>query len=124
MGKHRHGKPPSHTSCYTNFLIILLIIVAASMAETFRLSAPYFFPNVNAVIKPYAPSDFSALTLLVGWQKGHPACKNTEWWGVGMVICLERGADLHLAQLMPLPLTVSCFSKIPIVYLSVTGSPR
>ena len=29
-----------------------------------------------------------------------------------MVICLERGADLHIAQLMPLPLTVSCFSKI------------
>jgi len=29
-----------------------------------------------------------------------------------MVICLERGADLHVAQLMPLPLTVSCFSKI------------
>ena len=37
--------------------------------------------------------------------------KNTEWWGTGMVICLERGADLHMAQLMPLPLTVSCFSK-------------
>ena len=35
-------------------------------------------------------SAFSALTLLVGWQEGHPACKN-EWWGVGMVICLERG---------------------------------
>ena len=31
-----------------------------------------------------------------------------------MVICLERGADLHLAQLMPLPLTVSCSSKIQI----------
>ena len=29
-----------------------------------------------------------------------------------MVICLERGADLHMVQLMPLPLTVSCFSKI------------
>ena len=29
-----------------------------------------------------------------------------------MVICLERGADLHMAQLMPLPLTISCFSKI------------
>jgi len=27
----------------------------------------------------------------------------------GMVICLERGADLHMTQLMPLPLTVSCF---------------
>ena len=31
-----------------------------------------------------------------------------------MVICLERGADLYVAQLMPLPLSVSCFSKIPI----------
>ena len=31
-----------------------------------------------------------------------------------MVICLERGADLHMARLMPLPLTVSCFSKIEI----------
>jgi len=31
-----------------------------------------------------------------------------------MVICLERGADLHMAQLMPLPLTVSCFSKTQI----------
>jgi len=35
-----------------------------------------------------------------------------EWWGAGVVICLERGADLHMAQLMPLPLTFSCFSKI------------
>ena len=31
-----------------------------------------------------------------------------------MDICLERDADLHMAQLMPLPLTVSCFSKIQI----------
>jgi len=31
-----------------------------------------------------------------------------------MVICLERGADLHMSQLMPLPLTVSCLSKIQI----------
>ena len=29
-----------------------------------------------------------------------------------MVICLERGADLHMTQLMPLPLTISCFSII------------
>ena len=33
-----------------------------------------------------------------------------------MVICLVRGADLHMAQLMPLPLTVSCFSKIQISF--------
>jgi len=53
--------------------------------------------------------------LLVGWQEGHPAptCK-TEWWGVGMIICLERGANLHMAQLMPLPLTLCCFCKIQI----------
>jgi len=54
------------------------------------------------------------LTLLVGRQEGHPACKKTEWWGVVVVICLERDADLHMAQLIPLPLTVSCFSKIQI----------
>jgi len=60
---------------------------------------------------------FSALTLLVGRQEGYLACKNCnmdEWWGAGVVVCLERDADLHMAQLMPLPLTVSCFSKIQI----------
>ena len=44
-----------------------------------------------------------------------------------MVICLERGADLHTAQLMPLPLTVSCFSKIHIGFIFLVpahpGSP-
>jgi len=59
---------------------------------------------------------YSALTLLVGRQEGHPACKKTEWWGAGVVFCLERGADLHMAQLMQLPLTVSCFSKIRISF--------
>ena len=38
----------------------------------------------------------------------------TEWWVDGVVICRQRGADMHMAQLMPLPLTVSCFSKIQI----------
>jgi len=57
---------------------------------------------------------FSALTLLVGRQEGHPACKKTERWGAGVVICMKRDADLYMAQLMPLPLTVSCFSKIQI----------
>jgi len=45
-----------------------------------------------------------------------------------MVICLEQGADLHMAQLMPLPLTVSCFSKIQIGFTFLVpadpGSPR
>jgi len=57
---------------------------------------------------------FSALTLLVGRQEGQAACKKTDWWGTGVVICLERGPYLHIAQLMLLPLTVCCFSKIQI----------
>ena len=41
-----------------------------------------------------------------------------------MVICLERGADLHMAQLMPLPLTVSCFSKIQIGVTFLVAADR
>jgi len=45
-----------------------------------------------------------------------------------MVICLERGADVHTAQLMPLPITVSCFSKIQIGFTFLVpahlSSPR
>jgi len=37
-----------------------------------------------------------------------------EWQCAGIIICLELGADLHVAQMMPVPLTVSCFSKIQI----------
>jgi len=44
-----------------------------------------------------------------------------------VVICLERGADLHMVQPMPLPLTVSCFTKIQIGFtflvLAHPGSP-
>ena len=44
-----------------------------------------------------------------------------------MVVCLEQGAALHMAQLMPLPLTVSCFSKIQIGFTFLVpahpGSP-
>jgi len=45
-----------------------------------------------------------------------------------VVICLERGADLHTAQLMPMTLTVSCFSEIRIGLASLVpahlGGPR
>jgi len=44
-----------------------------------------------------------------------------------MVICLGQSADLHMAQLMPLPLTVSCFNKIQIGFTFLVpahpGSP-
>ena len=64
--------------------------------------------------------------LWLGGRKGIRLVK-TEWWGAGMVICLERRAVLHMAQLMPLPPTVSCFSKIQIGFtflvLACPGSP-
>jgi len=86
------------------------------------------FIVINLLQLYWRISDFSALTLLVGRQEGHPACKKTEWWGAGVVICLERGADLRVAQMMPRPLTVSCFSKIQIgvtfLVLADMGSPR
>ena len=49
---------------------------------------------------------------LGGWKGIRPV--KTDWWGAGVVVCLEQGAHLHMAQLMPLPLTGSCFSKIQI----------
>ena len=46
---------------------------------------------------------------------------------ITVILCLERGADLHMAQLMPLPLTVSCFTKIQIGFAFLVpahpGSP-
>jgi len=44
-----------------------------------------------------------------------------------VVICLEQGADLHMVRLIPLPLTVSCSSKIQIGFTFLVpahpGSP-
>jgi len=75
-------------------------------------------------MSPYA---FSALTLLVGWQEGHLACRKLEWWCTGMVMFLERDADLHMAQLMPLPLTVSAVKSrfvLPFWYRLTWVVPR
>ena len=54
--------------------------------------------------------------------------RELECSSAGVVICLERGADLYMAELMPLPLTVSCFSKIQIGFTFLVpahmGSPE
>jgi len=68
----------------------------------------------NLIIIPTASHSnaFSALTMMVGRQEGHSACKN---WVVRCWHGYLSGARCRLAymaQLMPLPLTVSCFSKI------------
>ena len=85
-----------------------------SKSFTYRMAAKTSWNRYGRKLHHCHRHAFSALTLLVGRQEGHPACKKTEWLGAGVVICLERGADLHMAQLMPLPLTVSCFGKIQI----------
>jgi len=67
--------------------------------------------------------------MLVGRQEGHLACKNLSgevlaWLPVWSKVHLH---DLHKAQLIPLPLTVSCFSKIQIGFTFLVpahlGSP-
>jgi len=65
--------------------------------------------------------------MLVGQQEGHLACKKLSD-GMLAWLCLGQGADLHMAQLMPLPLTISCSSKSRLVlpfwfYLSDASSP-
>ena len=66
--------------------------------------------------------------ICIGLCYKFPTDSNSEQWGAGVVISLERDADLHMAQLMPLPLTVSCFSKIQIGFTFLVpahpGSPR
>jgi len=86
-----------------------------------------FLFNINNLELPFAVclQCFDA----VGWAAGRASgLWKTEWWGADVVVCLERGADLHMAQLMPLPLTVSCFSKIQICFTFLVpahlGSPR
>jgi len=50
----------------------------------------------------------------LGGRKGIRPVK-TELWGADVVMCLGQGADLHMAQLMPLPLTISCSNKSRLV---------
>ena len=104
----------------------------SQVLQKHRFKSMYFslheltYVGVRFVIRPslyVSIIAFSALTLLVGRQEGHPACKILS----GGIICLERGADLHMTQLMPMPLTVSCFSKIQtgftFLVLAHTGCP-
>jgi len=61
------------------------------------------------------------------WLGGRKGIRPVRKLSSGGVICLERDTDLHMAQLMPLPLTVSCFSKIQIGFTVLVpahlGSP-
>ena len=54
------------------------------------------------------------ISLWLGGRKGIWPVK-AEWWEAGMVVCMGQGVHLHMAQLMPLPLTISCSSKSRLV---------
>ena len=88
---------PLTVSCFSKIQVGFTFLVPAHLGS----------PRQRAVKRVYVITVFSALMLLVGWQEGHPACKKTQRLGAGMVICLKRGADLHMAQLMPLPLSLA-----------------
>jgi len=85
------------------------------------------YPVLNSASVSAHNGAFSALTLLVGRQEGHPACKKLSGEVLARLSAWKRGADLHMAQLMPLPHTVSCFSKIQIGFTFLVpahpGSP-
>ena len=96
--------------------------------------------KVTCVISRWSENDCyftsiatSALTLLVGRQEGHLVCKKLNggvlaWLSVWSKVqtCI-RPSWCHMAQLMPLPLTASCFSKIQIGFTFLVpaqpGSP-
>jgi len=113
---HSPPDPALHTHTHTH---------THTRADCFRSCSCFCAFIFSTILSQFMA--FSALMLLVGRQEGHPACKKTEWWGAGVVVCLEWGADLHMAQLMPLPLIVSCFSKIQIGFTFLVpaylGSP-
>ena len=96
-----------------------------NMDETFYVEGSFGWIYIFSILlTAQVPSVLWCCWL--GGRKGIRPVKK-QWWGAGMVICLERGADLHIAQLMPLPLTVSCFNKIQIGFTFLVpahlGSP-
>ena len=102
----------------TNTLAYHPIVVTALLPQqTLTLN-----PKFSLLLRQHYPFTFSALTLLVGQQEGHPACKN--WWGYWHGYL--SGARCRLAY-GPADATVSCFSKIQIGFtflvLAHLGSP-
>jgi len=90
---------------------MILVCISANACIFFTVYMHY-----HSAIFPFSlfhSFAFSALTLLVGQQEGHPACKKLN----GMILAWLSvwGRDLHMAQLMPLPLTISCCTNSRLV---------
>ena len=96
-------------------------MLAFSLTSHVMLIVVLFLSLLFVTVLEYCLFAFTALTLL-GGRKGIRPVKN-EWWGAGVVVYLERGAALHMAQLMPLPLTHRLLLQLnpDWFYLSGTG---
>ena len=108
---------------YFDQLLICVCLLQTSrniVVTLFNINTPEFYSILSAMPKSIRVINFlstslpfSALTLLVWQQEEHLACKKLEWWGAGMIICVERSArDLHMVQLMSLPPHHLCISKM------------
>ena len=75
-----------------NKLVKCDILSVSSLSHIHRLWMDFCYSSVLFIII----FCLQCFALLVGRQEGHPACKKLEWWGAGVVICLERDADLRL----------------------------
>ena len=75
--KHCHGASADHT-------VIQASACSNSLLREFVVIVIIHSHKNKSTVTVYCA--FSALTLLVGRQEGHPACKKYEWWGAGMVI--------------------------------------
>ena len=81
----------------------------------FLLFLPFIILKISQFETIYKDATQHHLFAVVYCWKGIRPVKNrVVGYCNDVVICLERGADLHMVQLMPLPLTVSCSSKIQI----------
>ena len=108
--------------CYTKPDKPTLVQLAGHLSH---LVDCYFITRI-LFYQSYCQSASVLLRCWLGGRKGIRPVK-IKWWGAGMVMCLERGADLHMFQLIPPPLTISCFSKIQIGFAFLVpahlGSP-
>ena len=120
---HTRAQPPLNVTCSRWMPIPFLFLIYSFLLFCRYL---FFYTPFLPISSIHSPSRIQLRGLCMrtpvpsvlwrcwlGDRKGIRPVK-TERWGAGVVICLKRSADLHMAQLMPLPLTVSCFSKIQI----------
>ena len=111
----------SHVSCEVFFYITLLASSAVCTQYCIWVCEILICLSNTCIL----PSVLWCCWL--GGKKGILPVKKQSGGVLVWFVCLEQGAYLHMAQLMPLPLTVSCFSKVQIGFtflvLADLGSP-